>query len=88
MHAAGESAGGAVPPDTHGALLVVPDELALALQAVRLRERGLEIVEIREDRPPYSGELMAIGVRPGPRSTLKPHFGGLPCLREERLPKR
>lgn len=82
LHAAGESSPGNLSPDTHGALLCVPDEASLVAQTERLRARGLEIVEIREDTPPWSGQLMAIGVPPGPRKLLKPHFGGLPCLRE------
>jgi hypothetical protein len=85
LHAAGESSPGGLPPDTHGALLAVPDEAALLAQAERLRARDLELVEVREDTAPYCGQLMAIGVRPGPRKTLKPHFGGLPCLREVQM---
>ena len=82
LHAAGESSPGGLAPDTHGALLCVPDEAALLAQAERLRARGLRVVEVREDAAPWDGQLMAIGVPPGPRKLLKPHFGGLPCLRE------
>jgi len=81
MHAAGESSPGGLPSDTHGALLAVPDEAALAAQAVRLRARGVQIVEIHEDRAPYGGQLMALGVVPGRKEDLKRHFGGLPTLK-------
>lgn len=81
MHAAGESSPGDLPSDTHGALLAVPSESALAAQAERLRARGLRVIEIREDRAPYNGQLMALGIPPGRKEDLRRHFGGLATLR-------
>ena len=36
---------------------------------------------IRENDAPYAGELMAIGLVPGPRSEVRKHVSSLPLLR-------
>lgn len=81
IHAAGESAGGAVPRGTHAVALAVPDEAALLAVAAHLRRRGLSFVLIREPDEPWRGAAMAIGLAPVPdRREVRRVLGGLPLL--------
>lgn len=63
IHAAGESSD-RVPSGTHAVALAVPNERALARIEQRLIEHDVPHAAIREPDLPWSGALMAIGIRP------------------------
>jgi hypothetical protein len=79
-HAAGESAGGLLRPGTYAVVLQAPKDHLESLEEV-LEAQDIPHRAIRENDPPYSGELMAIGVCPNERSKLKKYFSSLPLLR-------
>jgi hypothetical protein len=80
VHAAGESSPGNLPEGTFAiALAAEPNELQDL--AIRLSEAGIAHRNVRESDEPYSGELMAIGVFPQPRSKLRRYFSTLPLVR-------
>lgn len=82
VHAAGESAQNTVvPPDTHAVVLAVPDECALLAVEAKLLRNGLELSAIREPDEPWSGQLMAIGIKPQPREKIKKLLSNLPLYR-------
>lgn len=77
-HAAGESAKlGELPPGTHAVVLHAHPEDFVDFKYVLARE-GIEFVLIQEPDEPYCGEIMAIGIKPQPRSKklkkLMQHF--------------
>jgi hypothetical protein len=79
IHAAGESAGGPLPADTHAIALACRDEAHLLLWEERLREAGLPFLTIREPDAPYLGAATAIGLKPMPRTdNLRRLLGKLP----------
>ncbi len=80
-HAAGESSPGHLPAGTFAVVLGVPDAMALMQLADRLRHAGVEFVCIFETDPPWSGQLMAIGVRPARRSKMRKLFSSIPLYR-------
>lgn len=80
VHAAGES-GGNIQPGTF-AVVLAAEPLELVALERRLVDAGVAHAAVRETDAPWEGALMAIGVRPGPRSVLKKHFSGLPLLGE------
>jgi len=79
-HAAGESAGGPLSPGTFAVVLQAPQDRLEALERL-LEAQGVPHRAIRENDPPYSGELMAIGIQPGERSKLKRYVSSLSLLR-------
>ena len=81
VHAAGESAPGVLPAGTFAVVLSVEGERELVHLADRLRLAGVDFVSIFEPDPPYDNALMAIGVRPGRKETLRRHLSSLPLLR-------
>lgn len=81
LHAGGESSPGNLPDGTHAVVLAVPGEAELAAVGHRLTLAGIPHVRIIEDSPPYSGQLMAIGVSPGPRKEVHRCLSSLPLLR-------
>ena len=50
----------------------MPDEIELRLLSKRLEIAKIEHKLIIEDDPPYSGQAMAIGIKPMDRAILKP----------------
>jgi hypothetical protein len=82
FHAGGESSDGTLDQETHGVVLAAANERALEQEAQRLRALGIDFVEIREDRPPWNGALMALGVRPGRKEVLRRAFSSMRLLRE------
>lgn len=50
-----------------------------------LRNERIPFVPIDEPDPPYNGSLMAIGVEPGDRDVLWPHFRDFQIIREDDL---
>jgi len=81
VHAAGESAGGPVPPDTHAVVLAARSSAELEALAARLAGAGIAHVLIREPDPPFNGAATALGIRPGPRAPLRRFVSSLPLVR-------
>lgn len=78
-HAAGESSPGNIPPGTYAVVLgVAPNELPGVL--VRLRTAGIPCHPVTENDPPFSGQLMAIGVEPCPKEEVYHHLKRLNLL--------
>jgi hypothetical protein len=81
VHAAGESSPGNLSPGTNAVVLTTPDEPALRALAERLEAAGVAFVRVEEPDPPWSGALMALGLRPGRKEDLRRHVSSLPLLR-------
>lgn len=81
VHAAGESSPGGLPPDTYAVVLAVPNEQALEKVAATLHARCVDLVEIHESDPPWSGQLMALGLAPKNKEVLRRYVSSLPLLR-------
>lgn len=68
-HAAGESAKlGDLPDGTHAVVLHATDPEELLELKYWLIDAGIEFVCINEPDEPYCGDLMAIGIKPQPRT--------------------
>jgi peptidyl-tRNA hydrolase len=78
VHAAGESVEARVPEGTYAVVLAVPDERALVRLADQLRQAAVPFTVIFE--PDMDNQLMALGLRPGPKDELKPHLRHLRLL--------
>lgn len=81
VHAAGESSPGNLPRDTYAVVLAVKDEAALARVEEVLKSHGVRFVSIHEPDPPYNGQLMAIGVIPGPKKEVGRHLSSIPLVK-------
>ena len=81
VHAAGESSPGNLADDTHAIVLTARDELDLALVADRLEVSGVGLVRVHEPDAPYNGALMALGLRPARKESLRRFLSSLPLLR-------
>lgn len=65
-------------------MLAVAGELELETVSRRLASAGIQHARIVEDQAPYTGQLMALGVRPGPRKEVHRQLSSLPLLRHLR----
>lgn len=84
IHAAGESArlGASLPPGTHAVALFADDQEQLAEIGRALDAAGIPCVAIREDDPPYAGQLVAVGCAPVERTPkLKRILGRCPTIK-------
>lgn len=81
VHAAGESVPHRMSDGTHAVVLTVPDEPSLVAARERLVLACVPHKPIFETDPPYSGQLMAIGVEPGRKEDLRRHLSSLPLLK-------
>lgn len=81
MHAAGESSPGNLPSGTFAVVLAVSSEAELERFSARLVDADLVHYDIREVDEPYSGQLMAIGLRPIMRSVGRKVLSNLPLYR-------
>jgi hypothetical protein len=72
IHAAGQSVSEPLSEGSYAIALHAKDEVALRALSARLTAGGIEHRLIVESDPPYSGQAMAIGVRPMDRKRLKP----------------
>lgn len=79
-HAAGESAGCPTSPGTYAVVLQAPQDRLEALERL-LEAQGVPFRAIRESDPPYSGELMAIGLQPARKDQVQKYVSNLPLLR-------
>lgn len=82
VHAAGESSPAKMPPNTHAIVLTAINESKLLALEHELLSNQIEHVSIREPDSPWEGQLMAIGVVPGPKKDLRKYFSQLPLLKE------
>jgi hypothetical protein len=62
-------------------VLHVPDEAALKRIADTLSQQGVAFVKIEEDDEPYRGALMALGLVPARKESVRRHLSQLPLLR-------
>ncbi len=81
VHAAGESSPGNLASGTFAIALERPNEAALAAEADRLEQRGVQVVRINEPSPPWNGALMALGIAPGRKDALRRHLSSIPKLK-------
>lgn len=84
IHAAGESAllTKTLPAGTHAVALTADSEAALAEVGRALESAQIPHTRIIENDPPFSDQLMAIGIAPMARSSqLKRLLGRLPTLK-------
>lgn len=79
VHAAGESSPGALPEGTFAVVLAASQEKLLELSEV-LKAAGIGYKIIRENDPPYSGQIMSLGIQPERRSKLKKYLRYFPLL--------
>jgi len=76
VHAAGESArlASCLPHGTHAVVLGATGDCLLALER-ELTAAGVVHAAVREPDPPYCGALLAIGLPPAPRASLRRYLG-------------
>lgn len=79
-HAAGESSPGNLPSGTFAVVLSAPKDALEALEA-KLQLAGLPHRSIRENDPPYSGDLLAIGICPTYKKEVKRFVSALPLVK-------
>ena len=66
---------------TYAVVLTAPSESALARVADQLRLAGVAFTAIFEPDAPYDGALMALGLRPERKESLRRHLSALPLLK-------
>ncbi len=81
VHAAGETAGGPIPPETNAIVLAVADEASLRALSTRLTARGVEHHLVLEPDAPWNGQATALGIAPAPRDCMRRHLSDIPLLR-------
>jgi hypothetical protein len=81
VHAAGESSPGNLPEGTYAVVLGARHVLDLRRIAMKLKAASIPFVEIVEPDAPYTGQLMAIGVKPCLRSIGRRVLSSLPLYR-------
>lgn len=79
-HAAGESSPGNLPAGTF-AVVLSADKASLEALEGRLQLAGMPHRAIRENDPPYCGELLAIGICPTYKREVKRFVSALPLLK-------
>ena len=81
IHAAGESSNGKLKPGTYAVALGVETEKDLRDLADKLEAQGVPVHRVEESTGKYAGQLMALGIAPGPKSVRGKHLSNLPLLR-------
>lgn len=81
IHAAGESSPGDLPSTTYAVALTCADEATLRSLAARLTAMGVRHRAITETAGPHAGQLMALGLEPGPKGVVGRFVSNLPLLR-------
>jgi hypothetical protein len=81
VHAAGESARGRVPSSTYAVVLAARSAAELAEVEARLKDAGIDHTAIREPDAPWNGELLAIGITPCDRRSVRKIVSSLPLLK-------
>ena len=80
VHAVGDSVEGPHPPGTYAVVLAAKDEAHIASIAAFLEQKGVGLVRVSEEDPPYSGQLMALGLRLGRKEVVGRYVSSLPKL--------
>jgi hypothetical protein len=70
-----------MPPHTYAIALTTRDETELNDISFRLFQAGIPHRRIIENDAPWTGQLMAIGIKPMRRSDLRRHLSALKLLR-------
>jgi peptidyl-tRNA hydrolase len=81
IHAAGHSSSGKLPNGTFAVALTVKDEDELRQLAERLKANSIPHELIFEPDPPYNGQLMALGISPGYKSSFRRYLSNLPLVK-------
>jgi peptidyl-tRNA hydrolase len=81
VHAAGESSNGKLKPGTYAVALSVESEQQLRSLADELEAKGVPVHRVEESHGKYAGQLMALGIAPGPKSVRGQHLSTLPLIR-------
>ena len=72
MHAAGESSPGELPADTH-AVVLSADTVGLSALSARLTSESVPHSTVIENDPPYTNQLLAIGIAPDSKEAIYPY---------------
>ena len=80
VHAAGESSPGNLSPGTHAVVLGTDSEGLHKLRE-RLEQADVPHHAIIENDPPYTDQLLAIGICPAEKGEIYKHVSSLPLLR-------
>jgi hypothetical protein len=81
LHAAGESSDGKLKPGTYAVALGVETEKELRVLADKLGAKDVPIHRVEESTGKYAGQLMALGIAPGPKNLRGKYLSTLPLLR-------
>jgi hypothetical protein len=81
VHAVGDSLTAGHPPNTFAVVLAARDRAHIEEIATFLEGRGVELVRVVEPDPPWNGEVMSLGIRPGRKEELRRHLSAFPLLR-------
>ena len=81
IHAAGESAKDKIKPGTYAVALHAQDEDHLEQIAEYLADNCVRFTPIVESSAPYSGQLMALGLKPNPRNSIAMYVSQLPLVK-------
>lgn len=87
VHAAGESSDGNLKPGTYAVALAVTNGKNLEVLANNLEYFKVPIHRVVESHGKYAGQLMAIGVTPGPKSIRGRYLSNLPLIDMYRFPE-
>lgn len=79
MHASGET--GPAEPGTYAVVLAAETQQELRSLADRLEARGTPVHRVVESSGRYAGQLMALGLPPGPKSIRGRHLSSVPLAR-------
>jgi hypothetical protein len=80
VHAAGESSDGNLKPGTYAVVLGVENENALQRVATNLENLKVPVHRVVESSGKYANQLMAIGIKPGPKSERGRWVSTMPLL--------
>ena len=81
LHAAGESSDGKLSPGTYAVALAADSQLDLERIARRLEKHNVPVHRVMESHGQYAGQLMALGIAPGPKSVRGRHLSNIPLLK-------
>lgn len=87
LHAAGESSDGSLEPGTYAVALAGGTGEQLERLANNLENLKVPIHRVVESHGKYAGQLMAIGVAPGPKSIRGKFLSSLPLIDMYRFPE-
>jgi len=80
VHAAGESSPGDLSPGTYAVVVGIENERLLRRLARNLEALKVPIHRVEESHGEYGGQLMAIGLEPGPKSVRGKYLSNIPLV--------